>query len=81
MFVLIVTWFAFNQAPQTYQTDFNTPQACEAARRQVLAEEQRLVSESEKEATAPSREIGNGVTTGPTNSWPPPRATTICARR
>jgi hypothetical protein len=44
-FVLLVTWFALNQPPHSYQTNFNSAATCEAARDAVLRDAQRLAQE------------------------------------
>jgi len=44
-FVLLVTWFVHSQPPSSYQTTFNSAEACEAARGAVLAEGRRLKEE------------------------------------
>jgi hypothetical protein len=37
-FVLLVTWIVSNQPPSSYQTTFNSAEACEAARNAILAD-------------------------------------------
>jgi hypothetical protein len=45
-FVLLVTWIVSRQVPpSSYQTTFNSAEACEAARNAVLAEGRRLKNE------------------------------------
>ena len=47
-FVLLVTWFVSGQPPSSYQTTFNSAEACEAARNAVLADGRRLKAELEQ---------------------------------
>lgn len=42
MFVLVVTWFYFNQPPTIYQSAFASSDLCESAKAAVLADAQRL---------------------------------------
>ncbi len=42
-YVLLVTWFAYGQQPSSYQTIFNTTEACAAARLAVMMEAQRML--------------------------------------
>jgi len=44
-FVLLVTWIVSGQPPSSYQTTFNSAEACELARNAVLADGQRLRAE------------------------------------
>jgi hypothetical protein len=46
MIILLVTWFYYNQAPQSTHTAFKTEQACEVARQQILNDADRLASKS-----------------------------------
>ena len=41
--ILLVTWFIAGQPPSSYQTVFNSRDACEAARAQVFADAARVV--------------------------------------
>jgi len=41
-YVLLVTWFAFNQPPVSSQTTFHSAAACNAARAAVMADQARL---------------------------------------
>lgn len=43
--ILLVTWFIAGQPPSSYQTVFNSRDACEAARAQVFADAARLAQE------------------------------------
>lgn len=43
--VLLVTWFYISQPPVSYQTVFNTEDACARARVAVLMEAERLKNE------------------------------------
>lgn len=42
MIILLVTWFYYNQPPQSTHTAFKTEQACEVARQQILNDANRL---------------------------------------
>jgi hypothetical protein len=50
-FILLVTWFAFQQPPHSYQTTFNSTEACNAAREAVLADANRLAQEYNRGAS------------------------------
>ena len=47
-FVLLVTWFVSHQPPSSYQTTFQSAEACETARTAVLAEGRRIKAEFEQ---------------------------------
>jgi hypothetical protein len=49
-FVLLVTWLVYNRPPSSYQTTFNSVEACEAARDAVLTDGRRLKAEFEQKA-------------------------------
>jgi hypothetical protein len=49
-FVLLVTWIVSGQPPSSYQTTFNSAEACEAARNAVLTDGRRLKAEFEQKA-------------------------------
>jgi hypothetical protein len=66
-FVLLVTWFVSNQPPSSYQTIFNSAEACEAARNAVLAEGRRINAERE------------GQPLGPVLALSTPTVTAVCA--
>lgn len=53
-YVLLVTWFLAGQPPSisSYQTTFNSVEACETARTTVLAEGRRLEAEALQRAIA-----------------------------
>jgi hypothetical protein len=51
-YVLLVTWFAYSQPPNSYQTIFDTEKACILARSAVLAEAERMKAEREGAAAA-----------------------------
>jgi hypothetical protein len=38
MSLLLVTWFYFGQPPHSYQVEFSTVEACQAAKLAVLAD-------------------------------------------
>ena len=44
--ILLVTWFAFNQAPASYQTVFKTLDACEAAQIALYDQRERLKAQT-----------------------------------
>jgi hypothetical protein len=44
-FLLLVTWFVSGQPPSSYQATFNSAEACEVARKAVLADGQRFKDE------------------------------------
>jgi len=75
MFVLLVTWFAFNQAPRSYQSSFASERACQAAKQQLIGEAQRLKADSDREV---ERLAQRGTISNPI---PPPTVTAVCARR
>jgi hypothetical protein len=41
-YLLLATWFVSSQPPSSYQATFNSAEACEVARKAVLADGQRL---------------------------------------
>lgn len=41
-FLLLVTWLMHDQPPSNYQVTFSSPEACEAARLQVINDAQRI---------------------------------------
>jgi hypothetical protein len=45
-FLLLVTWIVHNQPPANYQTAFNSLEACQAARTQVLNDAERMRKEA-----------------------------------
>lgn len=71
MFLLIVTWFYYNQPPQAVQMAFNSEQTCQAARQQMLTEAVRL----NEARDAQVRRDPNY------NPIPAPTVSAICARR
>jgi hypothetical protein len=72
MYVLLVTWFAFNQPPVNSQMVFASAQACEVARKQVIGEGVRLKREQEQEV---ERLRTQGIISNP---GPPPRVSAVC---
>jgi hypothetical protein len=50
--ILLVTWIISGQPPSSYQTQFTTMEACEAARAAVLQEASRLTSEWQRNIAA-----------------------------
>jgi hypothetical protein len=71
MFVLMVTWFYFNQAPQSSQTPFASEQTCQAARAQILGEARRLNADRDAQI----------VQHPGYNPFPAPTVSAICAKR
>jgi len=48
-YILLVTWISGGQPPASYQTLFNSAEACEAARQAVLADAQRVKQQQVQE--------------------------------
>lgn len=71
MFLLLVTWFYFNQPPQSSQVSFGSDQACQTARRQMLNEAKRL--NDDRDAMV-QRDPGY-------NPVPAPTVSAICVKR
>ena len=49
MIILLVTWFYYNQPPQSTHTAFKTQQTCEVARQQILNDASRLEANRQAE--------------------------------
>jgi len=49
--ILLVTWFVYGQATNSYQIAFRSTEACEAARDLLLKEPERLVDEISRRRT------------------------------
>ena len=75
MFRLLVTWFTYNAAPQSYQAEFASAATCEAARAQLLSEAGRLKADSDANV---ARLAQQGIAYNP---HPTPTVTAVCARR
>lgn len=75
MYILMVTWFYFGQAPASYQTEFTSQELCEGARFNLLHEEIRLRQESEDQS---SQDQARGIIRG---AVPPPKLSVVCARK
>jgi hypothetical protein len=71
MFILLVTWFYYNQPPQNSQTSFGSERTCEAARLQILGEARRLNAERDAQVI---REPSY-------NPMPAPTVSAVCVRR
>ena len=74
--LLLVTWFVAGQPPQSYQQEFLSLQACEAARGQLLREGERLKYEArqrDESAVRPGVVLLHPST--------PPSVTAICTPR
>lgn len=48
-FVLLVTWIASGQPPQSYQTPFSSLELCQSARASILSDAERMKDERAKE--------------------------------
>jgi hypothetical protein len=59
-FLLLVTWLAYNQTASNYQVLFNSNEACEAARLQLIKDAERIGQAILERATAQDRQIGAG---------------------
>jgi hypothetical protein len=75
MYVLMVTWFYFNQSPVNYQTEFASAELCEGARVDLLHEEIRLRQESEERS---KQDQARGIVRG---SITTPTVSAICAKK
>jgi hypothetical protein len=51
-FLLLVTWLAYDQPPSHYQVPFNSNEACEAARQQLIKDAERIRQAKIDSATA-----------------------------
>jgi hypothetical protein len=77
-FTLLVTWLVYNQPPASYQTEFSSQQACEAARNQIVKEQNRLAGNAIAENQALKAEwAGKGIV-GPPSI---PEVATVCAAK
>jgi hypothetical protein len=75
LYVLMVTWFYFNQPPVNYQTEFNSAELCQSARFDLLHEEIRLRQESEERL---KQDQARGIIRG---SIPTPTLSAVCAKK
>ena len=57
-FLLLVTWLAYGQPPSDYQVEFSSNEACEAARRQLIKDGERIGKAMIERATAQDRQLG-----------------------
>jgi hypothetical protein len=76
-YLLLVTWFAFGQAPSNYQAEFATAEACAAAVAAVEAEQLRLAKRYPG-ATAEKAPDGSLILS---NSGPAPTASAVCVQK
>jgi hypothetical protein len=76
MYILMVTWFVWNQPPATSQTSFSSAKACEAARTAVLADQRKL--EAAQESIPRMSKLPDGQTVI-SNPAPAPTVSTVCA--
>jgi len=77
MTILLVTWFYFGQPPNSYQVSFATPEACEAARTQILADAARLNDEAVVKSQ-PRRQSTGMVTM---TNYIAPTVSVVCAAK
>ena len=75
-FVLLVTWLVSGQPPSSYQTTFNSAEACEAARNAVLTDGRRLEAEFEQKAFVAA---GGSKADAAALSMQAPAVTVVCA--
>jgi len=71
MFLLLVTWFYYNQPPQSSQVVFGSDQACQATRQQMLAEARRLNAERDAQVQRDPNY----------NPLPAPTVSAVCTKR
>ena len=71
MFLLLVTWLIYNQPPVSSQSEFTSMANCEAAKSQIVAEEERLSRESDR-YYARIHAMFPGI---------PPKVSAICVRK
>lgn len=72
MIILLVTWFYYNQPPQSTHTAFKTEQACEVARQQILNDASRLEANRQAEI---QQDAQRGVISNPI---PAPTVSAVC---
>jgi hypothetical protein len=74
-YILLVTWFAMGQPPDSYQTIFKSAALCEAAQVSLRVDQARLQAEWQKKFDsydiAPDFVVHN----------PAPTVTAVCAQR
>jgi len=71
VYLLLVTWLTFEHPPASYQAQFTSEAACEAARAKLVAEGERLrLEQLRNEDSLGSRLLQRGV---------PPKVIAICA--
>ena len=58
-FLLLVTWLSSAQPPSHYEVEFNSNEACEAARLQLIKDAERIRQSMIAGATAQDRQIGS----------------------
>jgi len=75
MIILLVTWFYYNQAPQSTHTTFKTAEACEVARQQILNDADRLAANREASI---QQDAQRGVFSNPI---PAPSVSVVCVRQ
>jgi hypothetical protein len=74
-YLILVTWFFYNQSPINYQTEFPSAEACQAVKHDLLYEEIRLRQESEDRE---KKEQARGVIRG---AIPTPTVSVVCAKK
>ena len=76
--ILLVTWLVAGQPPNSYQTTFNSMEACEAARSAVLAEGRRIKAEFEQRVINGAKSMGEPPAEV-LMAMPAPSVTAVCA--
>ena len=75
MFVLIVTWLAFNQPPSTTQTAFTSMARCEQARNRIIGQQASMRADI-------ARQVEDARSRGALyNPGPLPQVSAVCAAR
>jgi len=75
VWILLVTWLTNNQPPHSYQTEFVSKEACELARKGLVAEQANLQIAEDRRHQAEIKQRGELVAT----SRPVPQLTAVCA--
>ena len=77
VWILLVTWLTYNQPPQSYQTEFASKEACELARRGLVAEQAALQTIEDRRHEAEIKQLGSMMA----RSRPVPQLTAVCASK
>ena len=75
MFILMVTWFYYEQPPATSQTTFTSAKECGVAREAVLADQKRLQAQRDSIPLVQTLPNGGTVTNNP---LPAPTVSAVC---